>query len=162
MRRRSFIGAMLASPTLGFLPVSAGRDFSMWTDYPVIISAETWENCGIPHRATKEITVPIEKAVSSVIERITLALNPIHIDTFGEVSLYEDINEEPQINITINYEDGSSRDFISNKKKCTRLVDEPSRASCVIEGNDIFTCGQYNDRWYLWTYSDVKEIFDEA
>jgi hypothetical protein len=144
MRRRSFIGAILASPTLGFLPASAGRDFSMWTNYPV------------------EITVPIEKIVSSVIENITFELNPIHIDTFGEVSLYEDINEEPQIDITINYEDGSSRDFISKKKKWTYLVDAPSKASCVIEGNEILTCGQYNDKWYLCTYSDVKEVFDET
>jgi hypothetical protein len=93
------------------------------------------------------ISVPIERIINSV--RMSTNFN---------------LDEETPLtfDLTINYKDGGSRDFTSEKIEWTGPVKEPSGQACVIKDKEILLYHKTKSGYFLCTVLDIKEVFDEA
>ncbi len=145
MKRRSFIGCLA---TLFVFPVKSST--------PTL----TDRFCNYPVKLTEEI-----KVISASVDT-NFKLN--NILTYGfPLEIYEDINEVPEVNVELTYEDGSVRRFTGCEKRWTCLpegiAEEPTEPACRYDGKDIFITYQVDGcKDCLCTISNVTEVFDET
>lgn len=90
--------------------------------------------------------------------------------TYGQLSLYEDIDEVPKVELSVSYDDGSVRNFTCDNQ--TWHYETRKSESHVVIGKDIivYYCNNTSDQsdgnmdniTTVCIFKDVREVFDRA
>lgn len=85
--------------------------------------------------------------------------------TYGQLSLYEDIDEVPKVELSVSYDDGSVRNFVCDNKKWT--YETRDHEHCVIIDGDTITyyypmdsTEENSKLTCACTFTNVREVFD--
>lgn len=85
--------------------------------------------------------------------------------TYGQLSLYEDIDEVPKVELSVSYDDGSVRNFVCDNKKWT--YETRDHEHCVIIDGDTITyycpmdsTDENSKLTCSCVFKNVKEIFN--
>ena len=108
----------MALPVFGLFK-RAPRDLSMWTNYPV------------------KLTEPITLAPKIISFKCTTNFELPQVLTYGQLSLYEAIDEVPKVELSVSYDDGSVRNFTCDNKEWT--YETRDHEHCVIIYGDTIT-----------------------
>lgn len=136
----------MALPVFGLFK-KAPRDLSMWTNYPV------------------KLTEPITLAPKIISFKCVTNFELPQVLTYGQLSLYEDIDEVPKVELSVSYDDGSVRNFVCDNKKW-HYETRNHEHEVIIDGDTItYRCPSNIAGDHLscvCTFKNVEEVFDEC
>ena len=125
----------------------APSDLSMWTNYPV------------------KLTEPITLAPKIISFKCVTNFELPQVLTYGQLSLYEDIDEVPKVELSVSYDDGSVRNFTCDNKKW-HYETRNHEHDLIIDGDTItYYCpmdvtDESSKLTCACVFKKVKEIFN--
>ena len=137
MKRRSFLASFAALPLLGNIanfPAPVLEPLYSYGSAPKIISFKCTTNFELPQ-----------------------------VLTYGQLSLYEDIDEAPKVDLSVSYDDGSVRNFVCDNKKWIYETRDHEH-EVIIDGDTIkYYCpinitDEYSKLTCMCVFENVKEL----